>query len=57
MILFKPFKSTYLLLFFTFNIQLISVAQNMKPTFKNDFKQKAQLKTGSERTALYVPFL
>jgi uncharacterized protein YbbC (DUF1343 family) len=57
MILFKPFKSTYLLLFFTFNIQLISVAQNMKPTFKNDFKQKAQLKTGAERTALYVPFL
>jgi len=29
----------------------------MKPTFKNDFKQKAQLKTGAERTALYVPFL
>ena len=57
MILFKPFKSTYLLLFFTFNIQLISVAQNMKPTFKNDFKQKAKLKTGAERTALYVPFL
>ena len=57
MILFKPFKSTYLLLFFTFNIQLISVAQNMKPTFKNDFKQKAQLKTGAERTTLYVPFL
>ena len=57
MILFKPFKSTYLLLFFTFNIQLISVAQNIKSTFKNNFKQTAKLKTGAERTGLYLPFL
>jgi len=57
MIFFKPLKSTYLLLFFIFNIQLISVAQNIKSTFKNNFKQKAQLKTGAERTGLYLPFL
>jgi uncharacterized protein YbbC (DUF1343 family) len=57
MIVFKPFKSTYLLLFFIFNIQLISVAQNIKPIFKNNLKQNAKLKTGAQRTALYVPFL
>ena len=57
MIVFKPYKSTYLLLFFIFNIQLISVAQNIKPIFKNNLKQNAKLKTGAQRTALYVPFL
>jgi uncharacterized protein YbbC (DUF1343 family) len=62
MINFKPFKSTYLLLFLVFNFQLISCAQ--KPSVQNKKTQnrkqenlKAKIKTGAERTNLYLNLL
>ena len=57
MILFKPFKSTYLLLFFVFNLQLISLAQNSLFPLKNNLQQNDLVRTGAERTGVYLPFL
>lgn len=57
MLLFKPFKSTYLLLFFIFNPLLISHAQNSLRPLENKLKQIGPVQTGAERTDIYLPFL
>ena len=62
MIDFKPFKSTYLILFLLLNFQLISCAQktqNQNSEFKVQDSEKKDLviKTGAERTDLYVKLL
>ena len=57
MLLFKPFKSTYLLLFFIFNSLLISHAQNSLRPLENKLKQIGHVQTGAERTDIYLPFL
>ena len=57
MLLFKPFKSTYLFLFFIFNPLLISHAQNSLRPLENKFKQIGPVQTGAERTDIYLPFL
>ena len=61
MINFKPFKSTYLFLFLLLNFQLISCAQKTKPIVKNTTETIAEkvavLKTGAERTNLYLELL
>ena len=62
MIDFKPFKSTYLLLFLLLNFQLISCAQ--KTSCKDSIlinepfiKDKVSIITGAERTDLYLHLL
>lgn len=55
--LFKPFKSTYLLLFFVFNLQFISLAQNSILPLKNNLQRNDLVRTGAERTDVYLPFL
>jgi len=57
MIIFKPFKSTYLLLFLLLNYQLISCAQKPKEAIKTEVKKSVILKTGAERTSLYLALL
>ena len=57
MILYNPFKNTYLLLFFVFNFQLISYAQKSNLNFEKELNSFKQLKTGSERTSLYLSLL
>ena len=56
-LLYNPFKSTYLLLFFVLNLQLISLAQNSLPPLKNNLIQSQHPITGAERTDVYLPFL
>jgi len=53
MIIFKPFKSTYLFLFLLLNFQLISFAQKQQGILK----KSTILKTGAERTNLYLKLL
>ena len=50
-------KNTYLLLFLLMNFQLISCAQNTKKSIKKVKKEKKVLKTGAERTDLYLNLL
>ena len=57
MINFKPFKSTYLFLFLLLNFQLISCAQKTKPIQKKITEKITVLKTGAERTSLYLNLL
>ncbi|AOW16755.1 hypothetical protein LPB03_04420 [Polaribacter vadi] len=62
MIDFKPFKSTYLILFLLLNFQLISCAQktqNQSSEFQiqNSEKEDVSIKTGAERTDAYVKIL
>ncbi|AUC83911.1 DUF1343 domain-containing protein [Polaribacter sp. ALD11] len=62
MINFKPFKSTYLFLFLLLNFQLISCAQKVKvqdskSKGQNLEKEKLIIKTGAERTDLYLDLL
>ena len=62
MIDFKPFKSTYLILFLLLNFQLISCAQktqnkDSKFQIQNSEKEDVSIKTGAERTDLYVELL
>ena len=58
MILFKPFKSTYLFLFLLMNFQLISCAQTTKEKpEKSEEKKEQTIKTGAERTNLYLKLL
>lgn len=62
MIDFKPFKSTYLILFLLLNFQLISCAQktqNQNSEFQVQDSKKidVSIKTGAERTNLYVELL
>ena len=62
MIDFKPFKSTYLILFLLLNFQLISCAQktqnkDSKFQIQNSEKEDVSIKTGAERTDLYVKLL
>ncbi|MCH3884867.1 MULTISPECIES: exo-beta-N-acetylmuramidase NamZ family protein [Tenacibaculum] len=62
MINFKPFKSTYLILFLILNFQLISCAQ--KPQLKSEKVEtlkveetQAEIKTAADRTNLYLNLL
>ena len=62
MIDFKPFKSTYLILFLLLNFQLISCAQktqnqNSEFNVQDSEKKDLVIKTGAERTDLYVKLL
>ena len=57
MINFKPFKSTYLILFLLLNFQLISCAQKPKNKTQKVKKNKLILKTGAENTNLYLNLL
>jgi uncharacterized protein YbbC (DUF1343 family) len=62
MINFKPFKSTYLILFLLLNFQLISCAQktqsqDSKFQVQDADKEDLVIKTGAERTDLYVKLL
>lgn len=57
MINFKPFKSTYLFLFLLLNFQLISCAQKTNPIIKKVEKKELVIKTGADRTNLYVNLL
>lgn len=57
MIDFKPFKSTYLFLFLLLNFQLISCAQNKTQISNKDTETSPILKTGAERTDLYLNLL
>tara|TARA_B100000795_G_scaffold259412_1_gene234358 strand:+ start:1378 stop:2610 length:1233 start_codon:yes stop_codon:yes gene_type:complete len=57
MIIFKPFKSTYLFLFLLLNFQLISCAQKPLETIKHEITKTTIIKTGAERTGLYLDLL
>ena len=57
MIYFNLRKSTYLFLFILMNFQLISCAQNVKTSIKKVAKKETILKTGAERTDLYLKLL
>ncbi|TXD48248.1 exo-beta-N-acetylmuramidase NamZ domain-containing protein [Polaribacter sp. IC073] len=60
MINFKPFKSTYLFLFLLLNFQLISCAQKVQDSQSKGEsleKEKLIIKTGAERTDLYLDLL
>ncbi|MDB4011015.1 DUF1343 domain-containing protein [Polaribacter sp.] len=57
MLLFKPFKSTYLFLLLVFNFQLISCGQNSKVVSKKRDQENQIIKTGAERTQLYLNLL
>ena len=51
------FKSTYLFLFLILYLQLISCSQNTKSINQKTIKKDTLLKTGAERTSLYLPLL
>ncbi|WP_435416136.1 exo-beta-N-acetylmuramidase NamZ family protein [Polaribacter aestuariivivens] len=59
--IFKPFKSTYLFLFLLLNFQLISCAQkkvqDSSLNVKSSQNEALEIKTGAERTDLYVDLL
>tara|TARA_R110002153_G_scaffold97172_7_gene231821 strand:+ start:1836 stop:3059 length:1224 start_codon:yes stop_codon:yes gene_type:complete len=57
MINFKPFKSTYLCWFLAMNFTLISCAQKPNTTITNKTISASILKTGAERTNLYLYLL
>tara|TARA_B110000046_G_scaffold66856_1_gene74783 strand:+ start:94 stop:1326 length:1233 start_codon:yes stop_codon:yes gene_type:complete len=57
MIIFKPFKSTYLFLFLLLNFELISCAQKQQETIKYKITKSTIIKTGAERTSLYLGLL
>jgi uncharacterized protein YbbC (DUF1343 family) len=57
MTIFKPFKSTYLFLFLLLNFQLISCAQKRQETIKPEILKSTIIKTGAERTGLYLGLL
>jgi uncharacterized protein YbbC (DUF1343 family) len=57
MIYFKHFKNTYLFLFLFLNFQLISCAQKLKSIEKNITNVSTVIKTGAERTNLYLNLL
>ncbi|MFY9242656.1 MAG: DUF1343 domain-containing protein [Polaribacter sp.] len=59
MILFKPFKSTYLILFLLLNFQLISCAQKVENSKLKvrSLEKDTIIKTGAERTELYLELL
>jgi uncharacterized protein YbbC (DUF1343 family) len=59
MILFKPFKSTYLILFLLLNFQLISCGQNVQNSKLKVLilEKDTIIKTGSDRTELYIQLL
>ena len=57
MINFKPFKSTYLILFLLLNFQLISCAQKPVEIVKKVIEKSPSIKTGAERTNLYLNIL
>ncbi|MCL7763763.1 DUF1343 domain-containing protein [Polaribacter sp. Z014] len=62
MIVFKPFKSTYLFLFLLLNFQLISCAQSSgvkvkKLKVEKEKTEALKIKTGAERTNLYLNML
>ncbi|GGH02392.1 hypothetical protein GCM10011416_21390 [Polaribacter pacificus] len=57
MIDFKPFKSTYLFLFLLLNYQLISCAQKTKPLQEKTIEKITAVKTGAERTDVYLNLL
>jgi uncharacterized protein YbbC (DUF1343 family) len=57
MTIFKPFKSTYLFLFLLLNFQLISCAQKRQETIKHEITKSTIIKTGAERTGLYLDLL
>ena len=57
MTIFKPFKSTYLFLFLSLNFQLISCAQKPQETIKPKTTTSTIIKTGAERTGLYLDVL
>tara|TARA_B110000090_G_scaffold206544_1_gene256176 strand:+ start:2492 stop:3733 length:1242 start_codon:yes stop_codon:yes gene_type:complete len=57
MLLFKPFKSTYLFLFLVFNFQLICCGQNSKTVLNKTNQENQIIKTGAERTQLYLNLL
>jgi uncharacterized protein YbbC (DUF1343 family) len=57
MTIFKPFKSTYLFLFLLLNFQLISCAQKRQETIKYEITKSTIIKTGAERTGLYLDLL
>lgn len=52
-----PFKSTYLFLFLLLNFQLISCAQKPKSEKRKAKSEKLRIKTGAERTNLYLSLL
>ncbi|MFD2528798.1 exo-beta-N-acetylmuramidase NamZ family protein [Polaribacter marinaquae] len=54
---FKPFKSTYLFLVLLLNFNLISCAQKTKVNQNNHVKTISEIKTGAERTDLYLNIL
>ncbi len=57
MINFKPFKSTYLCWFLLINFQLISCAQKPQEVIKKIVKKSTVIKTGAERTDVYIKLL
>jgi uncharacterized protein YbbC (DUF1343 family) len=57
MTIFKPFKSTYLFLFLLLNFHLISCAQKRQETIKPKILKSTIIKTGAERTSLYLGLL
>jgi uncharacterized protein YbbC (DUF1343 family) len=57
MTIFKPFKSTYLFLFLLLNFHLISCAQKRQETIKYEITKSTIIKTGAERTGLYLDLL
>ncbi|GAB7257631.1 exo-beta-N-acetylmuramidase NamZ family protein [Polaribacter sp. OB-PA-B3] len=54
---FKPFKSTYLFLVLLLNFNLISCAQKTKVIQNSEIKTISEIKTGAERTELYLNLL
>jgi uncharacterized protein YbbC (DUF1343 family) len=57
MTIFKPFKSTYLFLFLLLNFHLISCAQKRQERIKPEILKSTIIKTGAERTSLYLGLL
>lgn len=51
---FNNFKSTYLFLFIWMNFSVISCAQQTNKSIKKDKKQQLSIKTGANRTNLYL---
>ncbi|MCH3882689.1 exo-beta-N-acetylmuramidase NamZ family protein [Tenacibaculum aquimarinum] len=57
MINFKPFKSTYLILFLSLNFQLISCAQKTQLKSEKVEETQAEIKIAADRTNLYLNLL
>ncbi len=57
MINFKNFKNTYLLLFLTMNLQMIYCVKSPQNLVNKEIKTSVNLKTGAERTDIYLGFL